>query len=105
MAQKRFPINREEHHFDAFELLCFDICGQMEHVLLGGSKFLLLIVEEASGYMKGFCLRAKSETEDRTMKYKLRLSSDCIGNPQYAPSIRTRTDAESRRRVLVARSM
>ena len=54
MAQKQFPINREEHHFDAFELLCFDICGPMEQVLLVGSKFLLLIVAEDSGYMKVF---------------------------------------------------
>ena len=47
----------------------------MEQVLLGGSKFLLLIVEEASGYMNGFCLRAKSETEDCTMKYIVMVDS------------------------------
>ena len=44
-------------------------------VLLGGSKFLLLIVVEASGYMNGFCLRAKSETEDCTMKYIVMVDS------------------------------
>ncbi|KAG2959579.1 hypothetical protein PC120_g28125 [Phytophthora cactorum] len=36
----------------------------MEENSLGGSKYLLLIVDEASGCMKGFCLRAKSESED-----------------------------------------
>ncbi|KAG3045760.1 hypothetical protein PI125_g27062 [Phytophthora idaei] len=36
----------------------------MEENSLGGSKYLLLIVDEASGCMKGLCLRAKSESED-----------------------------------------
>ena len=36
---------------------------------LSGSKYLLLIVDEASGCMKGFCFRAKSESEDRVKKY------------------------------------
>ncbi|KAG3118323.1 hypothetical protein PI124_g22323 [Phytophthora idaei] len=35
----------------------------MEETSLGGSKYLLLIMNEASGCMKGFCLRAKSESE------------------------------------------
>ena len=41
----------------------------MEVESLGGSKYLLLIVGEASGCMKGFCLRAKSESEDCGKKY------------------------------------
>ncbi|KAG3116015.1 hypothetical protein C6341_g27625 [Phytophthora cactorum] len=64
MVQKPFPSNRDKRHYDTFELLHFDICGPMEKDSLGGSKYLLLIVDEASGCMKGFCLRAKSESED-----------------------------------------
>ncbi|KAG2873370.1 hypothetical protein PC117_g27822 [Phytophthora cactorum] len=64
MVQKPFPSNRDKRHYDTFELLHFDICGPMEENSLGGSKYLLLIVDEASGCMKGFCLRAKSESED-----------------------------------------
>ncbi|KAG2789442.1 hypothetical protein PC112_g24431 [Phytophthora cactorum] len=35
----------------------------MEQASLGGSRYLLLITDEASGCMTGFCLRAKSESE------------------------------------------
>ncbi|KAG4037848.1 hypothetical protein PC123_g26588 [Phytophthora cactorum] len=64
MVQKPFPSNRDKCRYDTFELLHFDICGPMEENSLGGSKYLLLIVDEASGCMKSFCLRAKSDSED-----------------------------------------
>uniref|UniRef100_A0AAV1U369 Integrase catalytic domain-containing protein n=1 Tax=Peronospora matthiolae TaxID=2874970 RepID=A0AAV1U369_9STRA len=50
-------------------MLHFDICGPMEEKSLGGSKYLLLIVDEASGCMKGFCLHSKSESEECIKKY------------------------------------
>uniref|UniRef100_H3H7X9 Integrase catalytic domain-containing protein n=1 Tax=Phytophthora ramorum TaxID=164328 RepID=H3H7X9_PHYRM len=65
----QFPSNRDKRRYDTFELLHFDICGPMEEESLGGSKYLLLIVDEASGCMKGFCLRAKSESEDCIKTY------------------------------------
>ena len=37
--------------------------------IFGGSKNLLLIVDEASGCMKGLCLHAKSKCEECTKKY------------------------------------
>uniref|UniRef100_A0AAV1VII0 Integrase catalytic domain-containing protein n=1 Tax=Peronospora matthiolae TaxID=2874970 RepID=A0AAV1VII0_9STRA len=40
----------------------------MENESLGGSRYLALIVDEASGCMKGF-LRVKSESEDYIRKY------------------------------------
>ncbi|KAG3043087.1 hypothetical protein PC122_g25196 [Phytophthora cactorum] len=64
MVQKPFLSNHDKRRYDTFELLHFDICGPMEETSLGDSKYLLLIVDEASGCMKGFCLRAKSESED-----------------------------------------
>jgi len=69
MVQKPFPSNRAKRSYDTFELLHIDTCGPMEVASLGGSKYLLLIVDEASGCMKGFCLRAKSESEDCVKKY------------------------------------
>uniref|UniRef100_H3GST5 Integrase catalytic domain-containing protein n=1 Tax=Phytophthora ramorum TaxID=164328 RepID=H3GST5_PHYRM len=69
MVQKPFPSNRDKRRYDTFELLHFDICGPMEEESLGGSRYLLLIVDEASGCMKGFCLRAKSESEDCIKTY------------------------------------
>ncbi|KAG2960645.1 hypothetical protein PC120_g27950 [Phytophthora cactorum] len=45
----------------------------MEENSLGGSKYLLLIVDEASGCMKGFCLRAKSESEDCIKTYIMKV--------------------------------
>lgn len=69
MVQKPFPSNRNKRSYDTFELLHFDICGPMEVNALGGSKYLLLIVDEASGRMKGFCLHARSESEDCIKRY------------------------------------
>ena len=41
----------------------------MEEISIGGCKYLLLIVDEAIGCMKGFCLRAKYESKYYTKKY------------------------------------
>ncbi|KAG3021298.1 hypothetical protein PC121_g24902 [Phytophthora cactorum] len=75
MVQKPFPSNRDKHRYDTFELLHFDICGPMEENSLGSSKYLLLIVDEASGCMKGFCLRAKSESEDCIKTYIMKVQT------------------------------
>ena len=53
MVQKPLPTNRDKRHYDVFELLHFDICGPMEQVSNGGSRYSLLVVDEASGCMKG----------------------------------------------------
>uniref|UniRef100_A0AAV1TZQ3 Polyprotein n=1 Tax=Peronospora matthiolae TaxID=2874970 RepID=A0AAV1TZQ3_9STRA len=63
MVQKPFPTNRDKRQYGVFELLHFDICRPMKQVSIGGSRYLLLVVDEASGCMKGFCLRSKSESE------------------------------------------
>ena len=69
MVQNPFPSNRDKRTYDTFELLHFDICGHMEEISLGESKYLLLILDEASGCLKRFCLHAKSESEDNVKKY------------------------------------
>ena len=69
MVQKPFPSNRDNRSYDTFEMLHFDICGPMKEKSLGGSKYMLLIVDESSGCMKVFCLHARSESEDRVKKY------------------------------------
>uniref|UniRef100_A0AAV1VMS8 Reverse transcriptase Ty1/copia-type domain-containing protein n=3 Tax=Peronospora matthiolae TaxID=2874970 RepID=A0AAV1VMS8_9STRA len=48
-----------------------DTCGPMEVDSLGGSKYLLLTVDEGSGCMKGFSLRANSDSEECIKKYIL----------------------------------
>ncbi|KAG6590613.1 putative integrase [Phytophthora cinnamomi] len=63
MVQKPFPSNPNKRKYKPFEFLHFDICGPMEEESLGGSRYLLLITDEASGCMSGFCLRARSESE------------------------------------------
>ncbi|KAG3239233.1 hypothetical protein PI124_g15825 [Phytophthora idaei] len=75
MAQKPFPSNRDKRRYDTFELPHFDICGPMEKDSLGGSKYMLLIVGEASGCMKGFCLRAKSESEECLNNYIMKVQT------------------------------
>uniref|UniRef100_A0AAV1UJ29 Integrase catalytic domain-containing protein n=1 Tax=Peronospora matthiolae TaxID=2874970 RepID=A0AAV1UJ29_9STRA len=69
MVQRPFPSNPNKRHYDPFELLHIDTCGPMEVDSLGGSKYLLLIVDEGSGCMKGFSLRAKSDSEECIKKY------------------------------------
>uniref|UniRef100_A0AAV1UPH7 Retrovirus-related Pol polyprotein from transposon TNT 1-94-like beta-barrel domain-containing protein n=1 Tax=Peronospora matthiolae TaxID=2874970 RepID=A0AAV1UPH7_9STRA len=69
MVQKSFPCNKDKRRYDTFELLHVDICGPMEMNSLGGSKYLRLIVDEASECMKGFCLRVKSESENYITRY------------------------------------
>ena len=54
MVQKPFLTNRDKRRYDTFELFYFDVCGPMKEQSLGGSKYLLLVVDKASGCMKGF---------------------------------------------------
>ena len=75
MVSKPFRTNCDKRSYDTFELLHFDICGPMEVNSLGGSKYLLLIVDEASGCMKGFCMRVKSESEDYIKRYILQVQT------------------------------
>ena len=69
MVQRPFPSNPNKRHYDPFELLHIDTCDPMEVDSLGGSKYLLLIVDEGSGCMKGFSLRANSDSETCIKKY------------------------------------
>ena len=69
MVQKPFLSNRDKRRYNTFELLHFNICGPMEEVSIGGSRYLLILVDEASGCMKGFCLYAKSESENLIKNY------------------------------------
>ncbi|GMF13702.1 unnamed protein product [Phytophthora lilii] len=63
------PSNVNKPKYKPFEFLHFDICGPMEEESLGGSTYLLLITDEASGCMTGFCLRSKSESEGCLRKF------------------------------------
>jgi hypothetical protein len=69
MAQKPFKSNPDKRKYGAFELIHLDICGPMEVDSIGGSKYLLLIVDASSGLLKGFCLKAKSESGELIMNY------------------------------------
>ena len=58
-----------KRHYDPFELLHIDTGGPMKVKSLGGSDYLRLIVDEGSGCIKVFSLRAKIESEKCIMKY------------------------------------
>ncbi|CEG49316.1 FOG: Transposon-encoded proteins with TYA, reverse transcriptase, integrase domains in various combinations [Plasmopara halstedii] len=47
----------------------------MEQESLGGSRYLLLIVDESSGCMKGICLKAKSDSEECITSYILKVQT------------------------------
>ncbi|POM81898.1 Putative retroelement [Phytophthora palmivora] len=69
IVQNPFPSNPNKPKYKTFEFLHFGICGPMEEESLSGSRYLLLITDEASGCMSGFCLRAKSESEGCLCKF------------------------------------
>ena len=75
VVQKLIPSNHDKRRYAPFELLHFAICGPMEQESFGGSKNLLLIVDEASECMKGFCLRAKSDSEEFIKTYILKVQT------------------------------
>ena len=75
MVQNSFPSNHDKRRYHTFEMIHFDICGPMEEVSIGGSRYLLLVVDEASGCMKGFCMRAKSESEDLIKNYIIKIQT------------------------------
>ncbi|KAG3153881.1 hypothetical protein C6341_g15834 [Phytophthora cactorum] len=110
MVQKPFPSNRDKRRYDTFELLHFDICGPMEKDSLGGSKYLLLIVDEASGCMKSFCLRAKSESEECLKNYIVKAFYEDEGIEQqttvpYAHQTNGTAERAIRTIVTIGRSM
>lgn len=87
MVQKPFPSNHDKRSYDTLELLHIDICVPMEVASLGGRKYLLLIVDEASGCMKGFCLlvlvseerddaKGRRERRERSKKTRARALED-----------------------------
>ena len=61
--------NHDQRRYDTFELLHIDTCGSTNDNSPSGSKYLLLIVDEASGCIKGFYLMDKSESEMCIKKY------------------------------------
>ncbi len=70
MVQKPFKSNTPPGgKHGKFELLHFDTCGPMEQPSMGGSKYLLLVVDEYSGCMKGFCMRKRSDSAQHLMRY------------------------------------
>ena len=79
MVQRPFPSNPTKRRYDPFELLHIDTCGPMKVDSLGWSKYLLLIVDEGSGCMKGFSLGAKSDSATCIKKYILAVQTqfDC----------------------------
>lgn len=83
MLQRPFPSNPNKRHYDPFELLHINTCGPMEVDLLGGSKYLLLIVDEDSRCMKGFSLRAKPESEDYIKKYIVAVQTQFDGKVKF----------------------
>ena len=69
MVQQLYRSSQEGRKYKLFELLHYDICGPMEALSIGGSKYLLLMVDEATGCMKGYCLKLKLESEKCILDY------------------------------------
>ena len=55
----------------------------MEQESSGGSKYLLLIVDEPSGCIKGFCLRAKSNSVVFIKTYILKIQTQFGKNVKF----------------------
>ncbi|GAB9475053.1 Copia protein [Globisporangium polare] len=78
MVQKPFKSNVEKRAFGVF-----DICGQMKVESIGGSKNLLLIVDEASGSMKGLSLECKFDNDAALKKFIALVASQFSKNVKF----------------------
>ena len=69
MVQKPYKSNQTKEKYNIFGLIHWDICGPMENESIGGSKYLLLAVDDRSTITKGYCLKFKSEAAGKMMTY------------------------------------
>ena len=69
MVEKPFKANMSRDKHKLFELLHWDICGPMENKSIGGSIYLLLIVDDYSMCLKGYYLKQRSESEQCIIEY------------------------------------
>uniref|UniRef100_A0AAV1VJN2 Integrase catalytic domain-containing protein n=1 Tax=Peronospora matthiolae TaxID=2874970 RepID=A0AAV1VJN2_9STRA len=73
----------------------------MEQVSIGGSRYLLLVVDEASGCVKGFCLRSKSESEDCIMNHIIKIQTQLENQVTVPYAHQTNGTAERAIRTIV----
>jgi len=69
MVEKPFKQNSNRENYELFGLIHWDICGPMENKSLGGSRYLLLAIDDHSNYVQGFFLKNKSESASKIMAY------------------------------------
>ncbi|KAG6608742.1 Integrase catalytic core protein [Phytophthora cinnamomi] len=106
MVQKPFPSNPNKRKYKPFEFLHFDICGPMEEESLGGSRYLLLITDEASGCMSGFCLRASQGVRDHPLlAYYEDHGIEVQPTVRYAHQTNATAERANRTIVTIGRSM
>ncbi|GAB9476989.1 Integrase catalytic core protein, partial [Globisporangium polare] len=80
MVQNPLKSKVEKNTFGVFELLH---CGLMAIESIGGSKYLLLIVDEASGSMKGFCLQSEFDSEAVLKKFIAQVANQFGKNVKF----------------------
>ena len=79
-SKERWSANHSRPIVTSVNTMClsyytFDICGPMEQVSNGGSTYFLLVIDEASGCLKGFGLRSKSESKDCIKNFILKIQT------------------------------
>lgn len=78
--QHRFPFHRSELSISKVgELVHADVCGPMEEVSIGGSRYFLLLKDDYSNYHIVYFMSHKSETEEK-VRHFLKFAETITGN-------------------------
>lgn len=74
MVQIPFPSNRDKHHYESSNCYISTLRSHGTRVSWR-SKYLLLIVDEASGCIKGACMQVKSDSEGHIRSYIMKIQT------------------------------
>lgn len=75
MSRKPFPLS-ESQTTRVAELIHADVCGPMEIVSIGKSRYFLLFKDDFSGYLKIYFLENKSDVKDCFKNYIKRVENE-----------------------------
>jgi transposase InsO family protein len=75
-----FPKQSRYHADKALELLHGDLCGPVKPTTLGGRRYFLLLVDDATRYMWVVLLTAKSEALSAIKRIQAAAKKECSRN-------------------------
>lgn len=71
ISRRPFPKNTNVNTTDVLQLVHTDLCGPMRISSLGGSKYIMTIIDDYSRYMTVYFLKNKSEALEKFKEFKM----------------------------------